>query len=56
MRRKIFITTAINQDVHGAFLKKNAEEAVRAYEAGSAIVYVYTGNLQAEETGKKWNR
>lgn len=49
MRRKIFITTAINQDVHDAFLKKNAEEAVRAYEAGSAIVYVYTGNLQAEE-------
>ena len=52
MRRKMFITAAFNEKLCASgtnlFSKRNAEEAIRAYEAGAAVVYVYTGTPQTE--------
>ncbi len=57
MRNKIFITAAFDEEVcvneTSDFSKKNIEEAVRAYEAGAAIAYVYTGNLQNGDSEKR---
>lgn len=57
MRSKMFITAAFNEEecVSGMsnFSKKNAEEAVRAYEAGAAIAYIYTGNSQNGDSEKR---
>lgn len=57
MQSKMFITAAFNEEdcLSGIsnFSKKNAEKAVRAYEAGAAIAYVYTGNLQNGDFEKR---